>query len=82
MQGYIWAKTAAGALLVVLVTDQGGFVPGKEDAIDMSEITLVEPVTWPKLSTAPNLNLVPQSFGVPAAAAERECVILPFAANG
>lgn len=82
MQGYVWAKTTEGALFVVMVTDQGGFVPGREDAIDLSQITLLEPIAWPSQFTAPNPDLAPRSRGARAAVAARECDILPFVARG
>ena len=47
MSGYIWAKTPEGALFVVLMVNGRGFVPGVENAIDMAEIFILEPVQWP-----------------------------------
>jgi hypothetical protein len=56
MQGYAWAKTPAGELLIVLVVDGMGYVPAREDAIDMGQIELLEPVQWPAAITRQNLN--------------------------
>lgn len=82
MQGYVWAKTPDDELLVVLIAHGKGYVPGVDGAIDLARIAILEPVTWPSQTEPPNrLSVLPNS-GAPAAAATRECVILPFAANG
>lgn len=77
MQGYAWAKTAENELFVVMVAGGKGFVPGVEGGIDLAGIDLLEPVQWPKSQNLPRLKP-----GALAADATRECVILPFAANG
>lgn len=82
MSGYIWAKTPEGELFVVLMVGGKGYVPGIENAIDMAEAFLLEPVQWPAETTAPNQNSAPPKCGALAVAAMPECVILPFAANG
>jgi hypothetical protein len=80
--GYVWAKTPNGELFVVLVVDGKGYVPGVEGAIELHQIAILEPVQWPTLIAPPNrLSGLPKS-GALAADATRECVILPFAANG
>jgi len=82
MSGYFWAKTADGALLVVLMTDGRGFVPGREDAIKLDEISFLEPVKWPSPFEIQNRSSAPPNCGAHAPAVAHECVILPFAANG
>ncbi len=82
MSGYMWAETAEKALFVVLVIDGKGFVPGREDAINLDEIVLLEPVAWPMHCAPQNPNLAPRNCGVRAAAAAPACAIIPFAANG
>lgn len=79
MQGYHWAETADGELLVVMFAHGKGYVPGVDNAIDLSIITVLEPVPWPIRQSQ---NLVPLSSGRPAPAVTPECVILPFVANG
>lgn len=82
MSGYTWAKTSKNELLVVLVVDGKGYVPGREDAIDMEQISLLEPVQWPSPIAPPSrLSDLPKP-GALVAGATHECVILPFAANG
>lgn len=82
MSGYFWAQTRENELFVVLVVDGKGFVPGVEAVIDLGQLTLLEPVKWPRQPAPGNrLSDLPKS-GARAAAAERECVILPFVANG
>lgn len=78
MSGYYWAKTADGALFVVLVVDGKGYVPGIENAIELAEFDLLEPVRWP----LQNRNSRLSSCGRGAAGATHECRILPFVANG
>jgi hypothetical protein len=56
MQGYVWAKTPAGELFIVLVVDGQGYVPAIENAIDLSQIDILEPVQWPTAAQTPNLN--------------------------
>lgn len=82
MSGYTWAKTAAGELLVVLMSGEKGYVPGVENAIDLAEIELLEPVEWPTAITPRSRNLLPLKFGALAPDAMRECAILPFVARG
>ena len=81
MQGYIWAKTPEGALFVVLMVDGKGYVPGMENAINMAEVFLLEPVQWPTETVQPNPNSAPPKCGALAAGATAGCVILPFAAS-
>jgi hypothetical protein len=52
MNGYVWAKTPTGELLIVLVVDGQGYVPAVENAIDLGQIELLEPVKWPTASQA------------------------------
>jgi hypothetical protein len=54
MNGYIWAKTPDNELLIVLVVDGKGYVPAVENAIDLDEIDLLEPVRWPTAITRPS----------------------------
>lgn len=82
MQGYSWARTADNELFVVLVVGGKGYVPGVKGAIELAEISLLEPVQWPTATTLLNRNSHPPKFGARAAGATAECVILPFAANG
>lgn len=56
MQGYHWAETADGELLVVMFAHGKGYVPGVDNAIDLSIITVLEPVPWP----APTVRAVPK----------------------
>jgi hypothetical protein len=51
MQGYAWARTAAGELFIVLVVAGKGYVPGVENATDLSQIDILEPVKWPAAIT-------------------------------
>jgi hypothetical protein len=53
MQGYAWAKTSTGELLIVLFVDGQGYVPAVENAIDLSQIEFLGPVQWPTVVTAP-----------------------------
>lgn len=78
MSGYMWAKTADGALFVVLVVDGKGYVPGVENAIALAEFDFMGPVQWPLQSQNSRLS----SYGRDAAGATHECRILPFVANG
>lgn len=82
MQGYVWAKTPDDELLVVLIAHGKGYVPGVDSAIDLAGLTILEPVKWPSQTApqSPRSDLL--KCGAPAADATRECVILPFAANG
>lgn len=82
MSGYVWAKTGQNELLVVLLQSGKGFVPGVENAIDLGEITILEPVRWPSQLETPSPTSAQPNCGARAADATRECVILPFAANG
>jgi hypothetical protein len=50
MNGYVWARTPAGELFVVLAVDGKGYVPGVENAIDLSRTDVLEPVKWPAAS--------------------------------
>jgi hypothetical protein len=54
MQGYAWARTPAGELFVVLIVDGKGYVPGVENATDLSQIDILEPVKWPSAITRPS----------------------------
>lgn len=81
MQGYVWAKTAAGELFVVLVVDGKGYVPGVENAIDLGQIEALEPVKWPTAITQRNQNSDLPLPGVLVPDVMPECVILPFAAS-
>jgi hypothetical protein len=54
MQGYAWAKTPAEELFIVLVIDGIGYVPGVENAIDLSQFDILEPVKWPTAVTCPS----------------------------
>lgn len=81
MRGYRWAKMIDGALFVVLLMDGKGYVPGREDAIDLSQIDLLEPVQWPNLGATPSPASELLKYGAPVPAATRECAILPFVAN-
>lgn len=82
MQGYVWAKTSDDELFVVLIKDGKGYVPGVGNAIDLGEFDFLEPVAWPTATTQQSRNSLSERLGAPAAGATRECVILPFAANG
>lgn len=82
MQGYQWAKTPEDELFVVLMVDGKGYIPGMENAIDLGEVFFLGPVQWPTETTLPSRNLPSPNCGGRAPAAMRECVILPFAANG
>lgn len=82
MSGYVWAKTAAGELLVVLVTGGKGYVPGVESAIDMTEIDVLEPVTWPTGTIPQSRNSALPKPGALAAGAIAGSNILRFVANG
>lgn len=82
MQGYYWAETPEKALFVVLMADGKGYVPGIESAIDLSEVFFLEPVQWPSQAEPPSRISVPPKPGALVAGATRECVILPFVANG
>lgn len=82
MLGYVWAKTPSGELFVVMVAEGKGYVPGVENAIDLAEFEILEPVQWPTATTQLNQSSVRPNSGAHAAGAMRECVILPFAANG
>lgn len=80
MQGYVWAKTPEGELFVVLMVAGRGYVPGVENAIDMAEVFLLEPVQWPMATAQPNPNLAPPKCGVLApaviaASGTRLCVV-------
>jgi hypothetical protein len=80
MSGYAWAETPEGHLFVVLVVDGKGYVPGMENAIDLSDIAILEPVEWPT-ATLQNRSLPHTRRGERAAVATHECAILPFAAS-
>lgn len=81
MQGYYWAKTPENELLVVLLTQGKGFVPGVENAIDLAELFILEPVQWPEPVKPRNLVSDLPKPGARAHGATHECVILPFAAS-
>lgn len=81
MQGYVWAKTPENELLIVLVTDGKGYVPGVESAIDLDEFFFLGPVEWPTEVTRQSRNSGQPKCGAHVPAATRGCVILPFAAN-
>lgn len=81
MQGYVWAKTPEGELLVVLVQGQKGFVPGLEGAIELDEFFILAPVEWPKPDILQSRPLLPTRRGAPAPVAARGSNILPFAAS-
>lgn len=82
MQGYYWAETPEKTLFVVLMVSGQGYVPGVEGAIDLAKVFFLEPVQWPSQVEPPSQLSVPPKPGALAAGATRECVILPFAANG
>jgi hypothetical protein len=82
MSGYYWARTPENELFVVLVVNGKGFVPGVEGAIDLTHFAILEPVKWPSQTAPPSLRSGLQNSGARAAAATRECAILPFVANG
>lgn len=82
MQGYMWARTLENTHFVVMVVSGKGYVPGVEGAIDLSEFDLLEPVAWPTATTPQSQNSLLPKCGALAPGATRECVILPFAANG
>lgn len=82
MQGYLWAKTAENELFVVLMVDGKGYVPGREDAIDLEQIFVLEPVAWPAPDETPSQNSALPSCGALAPAATRASNILAFVANG
>jgi hypothetical protein len=54
MQGYAWAKTPAGELFIVLIVDGQGYVPGVENATDLSQVDILVPVKWPAAITRPS----------------------------
>jgi hypothetical protein len=54
MQGYAWARTPSGELFIVLIVDGKGHVPGVENAADLSQIDILEPVNWPAAITRPS----------------------------
>ena len=81
MSGYVWARTPQKELFVVLVVDGKGYVPGVENAIDIGQFDIVEPVQWPTAITPRNQNSVQPSPGALAPDATHECVILPFAVS-
>ena len=58
MSGYVWARTAAGELLIVLLVDGMGYVPAREDAIDLFQIEFLGPVQWPTAITQPSRSSV------------------------
>lgn len=81
MQGYAWAQTPDNELLVVLVMGGKGYVPGREGAIDLEQITILEPVQWPHpIAPASQISDLSKS-GALVPDAMPECVILHFAAN-
>lgn len=82
MSGYIWALTGNGELLVVLMVDGKGFVPGVENAIDMTEIKALEPVKWPAQVTQQNRSSAPLSPGALVPGATPASVTQLFAVNG
>ena len=82
MQGYIWAKTPEDALFVVLMVDGKGYVPGIENAINMAEVFLLEPVQWPTATAQPNPNLAPPKCGALAPAAIAGSAIRLCVVNG
>lgn len=82
MSGYYWARTPENELFIVLLVDGKGYVPGVENAIELDQVFILEPVQWPTEPAAQSQNLPPPKPGARAADATRECVILPFAANG
>lgn len=82
MQGYVWAKTPDDELLVVLIAHGKGYVPGVDGAIDLHRLDILEPVKWPSQTAPQNRPSALPNSGAPAAAAMRECAILPFAARG
>lgn len=66
MSGYVWARTEAGELFIVLVVDGEGYVPGRENAIEPEQFALfelLEPVKWPTAITPRNRNSVQPSSG-------------------
>ena len=81
MQGYVWARTPAKELFVVLVVDGKGYVPGVENAIDLFQIELLEPVQWPTEITRQNRNSGVPLPGALVPDATPECSILAFAAS-
>ena len=84
--GYYWAETVEGdgALIVLVLIDETGaakgYVPGREGAINLSQIVITGAVAWPgEAVPAPNLDL--RCFGAPAADVVPGCSILPFAVS-
>lgn len=82
MNGYFWAETVDGALLIVLFVNGRGFVPGREGAINLDEIFVREPVQWPEQTAAPSQNSDLPYYGARARAVTRGSNILPFGARG
>lgn len=82
MQGYYWARTPENELFVVLMVGGKGYVPGIEDAIDLTELFVLEPVRWPEPAKPESqISDLPKP-GALVRGATHACAILPFAANG
>jgi hypothetical protein len=81
MSGYVWARTAAGELLIVLLVDGMGYVPAREDAIDLFQIEFLGPVQWPTAITQPSRSSAALSLGALVAVAMRGVDTPPYVAN-
>lgn len=82
MQGYVWAKTPENQLFVVLIVDGRGYVPGVENAIELDEFFILEPVTWPSQTGPPSQISVPPKPGALAPVAMRGSATRLYVVNG